>query len=101
MRYKGRMKKTNDPDAVKITAKVVAFLETCGLTEKQIFEFSGLDRKTVSRIMKQYNKAPNLNTLAPLVRVAGYRLELVPLDPRVDKFRSSRLFPPPPIVLEK
>ena len=101
MRSRHRKKREPDQDTINLTYRVMKVVKDCGLTPRQILDFSGMDKATVSRLLHGKNKTPRLSTLLPILRIAGYRLEIVKLDPKEDKYRSERRFALPPIKPNK
>ena len=77
--------------------KLRKILRDCGLTRRQISQFSGLEFSTVDKIMRGYGKALNVISLNALLKAAGYYLEIKPKTPRNDEFRQERRLQPPPI----
>jgi len=47
--------------------------------------------------MRGYNKSVNIHMLSALATVAGFELNVVPIDPHNDKYRNERRMPPAPL----
>ena len=74
-----------------------AAVAECGLTAIQISEFSGLDSTTIRRFLKTYSASARMETFLALLRVAGYTIEIKPVDPHDDDFRKYRRVALPPL----
>lgn len=74
-----------------------AALAECGLTAIQISDFSGLDPTTIRRFLKKYSPSSRMETFVALLRVAGYTIEIKPVEPREDDFREYRRVGLPPL----
>jgi len=72
-------------------------LANCGLSQAQISDFSGVSPTVVCALTRRYRGTVRLSTVVGLARAAGYHLELVPNDPRNDKFREHRRVNLPPL----
>ena len=94
---RNRRKTESVAEAKNLVALLIRHLHDCGLDKKKLSQFSGLELATVSKILKGYNKGMNITTFSSLAKAAGYKIELVPMDPREDVFRQERRLPPPPI----
>ena len=82
-----RKKAELKPKGDKIRAQIQSYVKTCGLTRRQISQFSGLEYSTVDKFFRGYNKSVNIHMLTALATVAGYEIKVVPLDPHEDKLR--------------
>ena len=92
-----RKKTELKPKADKIRAQIQYYVKTCGLTTRQISQFSGLEFSTVDKFIRGYNKSVNIHMLSALATVAGYEIKVVPIDPHNDKYRQERRLPPEPL----
>ena len=86
-----------EPELKRLLGKLREVVPGCGLTEKQLSECSGVVRSSIKRVMSPRFMSAKFDTVVQLLGAAGYRLEIVKLDPKEDYCRSKRLFPPPPI----
>jgi len=90
-------KKHWESESKRLLGELRRIVPKCGLTEKQLSEYSGVVRSSIKRVMNPRFTSARFDTVVELLGAAGYRLEIVELDPKEDYCRSERLFPPPPI----
>jgi len=74
-----------------------AAIAECGLNAVQISDFSGLDSTTIRRFLKTYSASARMETFIALLRVAGYTIDIKPIDPHKDDFRQYRRVALPPL----
>jgi predicted transcriptional regulator len=80
----------------KLKDEIKNAVSECGLDVKFMAKMTGLNRSTVERYIKGQTGS-NLDKLETLLEIAGYKLTLTPIDPHMDKYRSQRRLPPPPL----
>ncbi len=90
-------KKRWAPEIDRLLNKLRALLPECGLTEFQISICSGAVRSSIKRILRPRFKSARFDTVVRLLGTAGYRFEIVPMDPHDDGCRDMRRFKPPPL----
>ncbi len=83
--------------AKELHATLRTAVKVCGLTPIQIADFSGLDSSTVRRILKGYSESTQMDTFVALLRVAGFKIEIVHVEPGEDDFRKYRRVSLPPL----
>ena len=72
-------------------------VENCGLSKTAISVHSGVMPSTISHITRKYHPAARLETIVAVLRVAGYKIKIVPVDPKEDEYRSERRVSLPPV----
>jgi len=89
-------KKARD-ETRQLQGQLRQIVRDCGLTQGKLSDFSGIDATTTSRIMNGYHISARFTTIVAMLRAAGYRIEFIPIDPRLDEFREQRRLKPPPL----
>ena len=77
--------------------EIRAHLENCGLSKTAVSVHSGVMPATISHITRKYHPSARLETIIAVLHVAGYKMQIVPLDPKEDEYRSERRLPLPPV----
>lgn len=72
-------------------------VNNCGLKDSQVGDFSGIDPATVARVMRSYHRSARFTTVVGILKAAGYRFKIIPIEPHEDEFRYERRFAPPPL----
>jgi len=85
-------KKHWESEAKRLLNQLRGIVPECGLTEKQLSEYSGVVRSSIKRVMNRRFTSARFDTVVQLLGAAGYRLEIVKLDPNEDYCRSERMF---------
>jgi len=92
------VKKKVHNEARVLENTIRSLLKDCGLTNMQIANCAGLDHSTVMTYMKGRYHVARVETAIALLKAAGYRLRIEPIEPENDACREFRLFPLPPVV---
>ncbi|HHS51108.1 MAG TPA: helix-turn-helix domain-containing protein [candidate division Zixibacteria bacterium] len=85
------------PEVQRLIGKLKRIVPECGLNQTQLSRLSGIAKSTLTRIMRKRHDSARFDTIVRLLAVAGYRIEIVPIDPRDDIFRELRRLKPPPL----
>jgi hypothetical protein len=86
-----------ESEAKQLITQIRRIVPACGLTLGQLSVFSGVVKSGISRLMKGLNHSAHFSTIVQLLGAAGYRFEIVPIDPHKDEYREHRRLKPPPL----
>jgi predicted XRE-type DNA-binding protein len=90
-------KKHWEGETKRLLGELRQLVPKCGLTEKQLSEFSGVVPSTIKRVMNSRFTSARFDSVVQILGAAGYRIEIVELAPKEDFCRSERMFHLPPV----
>lgn len=86
-----------EKDARRLMTQIRRIVPECGLTLGQLSKFSGVVKSGITRILRGRTHSAQFATIVRLLGAAGYRLEIVPIDPHKDEYREYRRCKLPPL----
>ena len=86
-----------ESESKRLITQIRRKISACGLTLGQLSNFSGVVKSGITRIRRGQNQSARFSTIVQLLGAAGYRLEIVPIEPHDDEYREYRRLKPPPL----